>query len=735
MKTQMRVLIAVALAGASASEIQKSLSPEVKQQPVAAHGKRSAEVAADGSILKETAHHTADATSKQSAEVAADGSILKETAHHTAAATSMQSAEVAADGTVRRSSGTIAAHEAVSATKNEAVRSAPAAHSHEAKTRKGKQAVRADKQISSEESNVGPGGEHPYNVPPSYDFPVPAGDASAAKPLEKVQQPVEPDHFSWNWMFAIVAVVLFALTFYKSKEQKRPAWQECGFIDSFLAQQYDLRREVAVAEGWDKHFPPKDVPNSLCHGICYMDRLPSRKYMEQAANELVKNAPRFGAALSKDGKLWEPTKVDLNYHIVEHGTVSSKRARDDLMQALLHKEASLDTTKPLWRFHIVPCKVDDSLLIFSFSHAIGDAVSVVPACLSAFGAKQDGKPVEFVPEDVKKAFAARAPGKIATYIYKVGRFFKALPYMGEALQPPEALPDETRLPCHNSERWLEKPFSGPLSMTHANQRLLNFPPFPIKYVKDLKNKAKLKEGLEQCTVNDVLFEAYMGMLRRYCEDIGKGATKCEELGKGSYTSDGHEAILEAGKVVKDMLLRGCQIHNTAAMAKLAMGEPLEVRNGFEFYQGNIGDAFGAATPEERLKLVVDAFQKDKKSGRPDAASMANVLIPYAVKDMKEVVPILMAQQTKVTFTLSAMAFSPDLVYADGCAIKEIRGCYHSNIPTVTAVSYGENIAMGVNICAAALPGWERWPSMLMDELKALGEALGVDPEPLNNIKC
>jgi hypothetical protein len=639
-----------------------------------------------------TTHMTAQ---RKAAVVTADGTILKEKVNEAPVTSGKRSASLT-PGAVRRSEAELPE----SAKKNEAVGGE--------KIRKGKGTVRADQKIQNEEASVGPGGIAPDNQASVPDKP---GKAPVA----------ESSSSPWNWVLGGVILVLLLLTFRKTKEQELPAWQQVSFGDSFLAQQHEVRREAAKAQGWDTHFPPKDPPSALCGAVCYTEKLASKAYVHEHLSEVVNRGPRFGASFTQ-GKAWVPVaKVDMDYHYVEHGPFATKQAREDFIQGVLYKDAVMDQDKPLWRVHGVHCPSADSAYVFVFSHAIGDAVSVLPVILGTMGKDKDGKPFELVPEDVKKAIKARMPSKLTMRMYKAWNFLRGCMYLGEVMQPPDQTPAETRLPCHNPERYMGIPFSGPMSMHPENQRLLNLPAIPIKYVKALKDKAKTMEGLELTTVNDVLFEAYMGTLRRYCEMVGEG--------DGSF-----EAILEPGKDVKGLCLRGAQLHNQEALLKLALGEKLEVGNSFEFYGGEIGEAMGHATPEERLRCVVEAFQKEKNSGKPYAASILTSLVPLVMSDFKDAYPMLQHAQTKATFSLSAMAFPPVHVYVAGYALKEIRGVYHNNCPTVCSISYGDHVAMSVNICAPGTPGWEKWPGFFIDEFRALGQALGVGTAPLDSIQ-
>eukprot|EP00746_Dinoflagellata_sp_MGD_P005661 gnl/MRDRNA2_/MRDRNA2_110967_c0_seq1.p1 gnl/MRDRNA2_/MRDRNA2_110967_c0~~gnl/MRDRNA2_/MRDRNA2_110967_c0_seq1.p1 ORF type:complete len:794 (+),score=147.70 gnl/MRDRNA2_/MRDRNA2_110967_c0_seq1:313-2382(+) len=606
----------------------------------------------------------------------ADGLTLTRTSHHSPTQTSQMTAEVGADGTVRRSDA--AAHADSEAAKQpEAIR---VAH-QEGKPHKGKRvekgAIRLDKQVQNGEANDVPS-EDPWL------FYV--------------------DLFR-TWVILAILLLLF-MSFRKSKVSKGPKWQKVNLVDSFLSRQFALRREVARTEGWDSHFPQKDIPSSLCSSICYMERAPSRQWLEQQLTTLVQKAPRFGAVFKENLQALEPVaKLDLNYHIVEHGETSSKRARDELMQALLHKEAELDMNKPLWRLYILPCKEDDVCLIFSFSRAIGDAVSIMSTLLLLMGADKDGKGFDLINSNLRRALQARMPAKCLAYCYKILSFFKAIPYVWEAVTP-SSWAAETSLPCHNPERFWDTPFSGPLSLTPANQHLLNFPLVPVKYIRDLKNKAKAKEGFEHCTVNDVLFSVYLGTLRRYCDDVAT-------------------SILEPDRVVKDLIMRGCRIHNSEALMTIANGQEVKVGDTSEFFIGELGDAMGEATADQRLKQVVQTFDKVKKSGRPHATKLASKFIPHMLKDPKDMVAVLAQLHKKVTFCFSGMCLPDELVYFEGIQVKQIRSVYHDNVPTVVSVSYGDNVAMGVNICKPALKGWERMPGFFIDELNALGHSLGV----------
>jgi hypothetical protein len=530
----------------------------------------------------------------------------------------------------------------------------------------------------------------------------------------------KPISFHWNWLPAVVAVVLLTLAICKSQEQKQPAWRRVRLLDSLFAQYHELRRKSAKAQGWDTHFPLTDTPSGFCHGIAYMEKLCSKTHVHDALLKLVEKSPRFGATFIK-GKSWElVTKIDMDYHFVEHGPVSTQHLRDELIQAFLNKQAKIDPKKPLWRLHFICCETDDDALVFSYSHAIGDAVSVLPVVLECFGKSKNGKPFESVSEDVKKAVKAKLPGSITNYAYKIRNLIWNMTHLGSILQVllfREAMASETRLPCHYPERYMEVPFSGPMSMSPEHQCLMNFPPIPINYVKTLKDKAKTIEGLENTTLNDVLFVAYMGTLRRYCEGVGKG--------DGSYG-----AILEPEKEIKGMVLRGCQLHNQEAMIKLAMGKRHEVQNTFELQVEEIGEAMGQATPRARLKKVVDVFGKNRAWGSPSPLSIVNSLLdcfmPLAILEVEELMLVLQHMQTKCTFTLSAMALPLEPVYVEGIVVKEIRVAYHSNVPGVMAVSYAGNVAMSVNICTEGLPGWEKMPALFIQEFRALGESLGVD---------
>ena len=185
--------------------------------------------------------------------------------------------------------------------------------------------------------------------------------------------------------------------------------------------------------------------------------------------------------------------------------------------------APLDSSKPLWQFHLIEQYEGGSVLIGRLHHCIADGIALVRVLLSMTDADREGTQLETVEPKSRRTkgpletllspvfAAAKSTQKITEALFQEGM---------EAFRDPSRLVDIAKLGASGATalgkltlRFPDPPtiFKGELGVI---KKVAWSKPIPLNEVKAI---GKVTEG----TVNDVLITAVTGGLRRYMRKRGE----------------------------------------------------------------------------------------------------------------------------------------------------------------------------------------------------------------------
>lgn len=222
---------------------------------------------------------------------------------------------------------------------------------------------------------------------------------------------------------------------------------------------------------------------------------------------------------------WEDdADFDLNYHLQRASLPApgDQRALQELASFLASMQ--LDSSRPLWQFHLVEKYRDGCALICRLHHCIGDGLALVHVLLSLTETEPDTAWPTAQPEALRRRrrpLLGRLCRPAISTLRTTGQVTRSLMREGrETLADPSRLADATRVGARGTKSLARlllllpdarTPFKGPLDVP---KRVAWSAPIPLQDVR------ALGKGLEG-TINDVLLTAMSGALRRYLE--GRGA--------------------------------------------------------------------------------------------------------------------------------------------------------------------------------------------------------------------
>lgn len=227
------------------------------------------------------------------------------------------------------------------------------------------------------------------------------------------------------------------------------------------------------------------------------------------------------------GASWE---LDSDFDIQDHvrRTALPGDAGKKELETLVSELAStpLDSSRPLWQFHVVENYVDGPVLIIRIHHCIADGIALVQVFLSLTDPDKEGRPSAAKPEVWKKRRSEEAPvfqrlldPAKAGLGFAIHTAQKLLDEAARMLEEPEIVgeyaTEATEIVrelahCLTLSNDPETRFKGSLSV---NKKVAWAEPLSLEEVKAVSKAFG-------CTVNDVLIAAVSGAMRQYLIDKG-----------------------------------------------------------------------------------------------------------------------------------------------------------------------------------------------------------------------
>ena len=245
---------------------------------------------------------------------------------------------------------------------------------------------------------------------------------------------------------------------------------------------------------------------------------------------------RQKAVDKSSGAHWD---TDEDFDIQDHvrRTALPGEAGKPELETLVSELAStpLDTSRPLWQFHVVENYVDGPVLVIRIHHCIADGIALVQVFLSLTDPDPQCRPSAAKPEVWKERHLQKAPVfqrlldparegldfavQTGQRLWEEGARILQDPelageYATEAAEIARELGHCLTLPNDPASR-----FKGRLSV---NKKVAWAVPLPLEEVKAVSKAFG-------CTVNDVLIAAVSGAMREYMIDKGDDPDEIEDI--------------------------------------------------------------------------------------------------------------------------------------------------------------------------------------------------------------
>ena len=261
-------------------------------------------------------------------------------------------------------------------------------------------------------------------------------------------------------------------------------------------------------------YPPecKNPPCTWVVNVCFhMEKLPLVTDVRDFFSKTLVSYTKLCSVPNPKTGEWIPTSADWSYHVVGEEPDDPLRAIDRLLNI------SLDTSKPLWRVHLLPSSTpsERSLLVFRIHHCVTDGIHLSRLLSSllapGFSVGEYGMSANLedaVSKNIKASMANASPKKATSVLGSLTQRLTLLPsvvtsFVGNMYGA--SLEDDSPLNRSKAERSNMLPYGGP-------RRVLLLPTHSVASVKAIRRASG-------SNFDAVVLSIYTGALRRLCEKI------------------------------------------------------------------------------------------------------------------------------------------------------------------------------------------------------------------------
>jgi len=409
--------------------------------------------------------------------------------------------------------------------------------------------------------------------------------------------------------------------------------------------------------------------NNVLNTFCWYDDCPTAELVAECFTKVMVNK-RFRAVPGK--MTWHLVDTKVTDHIGVHEVATEAAALELLEDICNTKELPAD--RPLWRVEIAKAASGQSVVLIRIHHVIGDGIGQVSEVLPHLATDRKGQPMDFSPPEMPKRSLGLV-GNVLWWLDSTRSFFKVL---GAA-----AGPFETDLPMLDPTRRNLK-YSGKRSF-------LFFPVLDLLYIKKVKDAGK-------CTINDLVYSAWAGTVRRYCIRHG------ETFGKKA--------------IVKTLLA-------VVVPRSFPEGHDKEdmLTNNFTFVPVN-------------LDVNTTDLQKRLRSNKANLDIVKKTTIAltslWIVNNLQPCLPESAQQQTaRDLFARHSIVFSnvpgpKEDINLLGKPVIKFFPTFLNVIPQMLAISCGDKLFMNVTADPDVVKDIHELPAMFVEELDFIGRAYGVE---------
>jgi len=430
--------------------------------------------------------------------------------------------------------------------------------------------------------------------------------------------------------------------------------------------------ETAMAEGGLEM--RTGTPNVISAAL-YFKQLPSHAALSSLIQNHFLSFDALAGAPCK-GR-WESTTFDESKHLL-YDEVSSESQllpwmEHAMMQPILNKDNG-----PWWELHAVSTKDSSQALLFvRIEHACADGIALAQV-LNKAATALDGSALPAA------GYVKRPKGsEVGLCSLMCDALQKAFKY---AVLPMASFDSDLPFTPPLAER------SAGLHYNHS-RRLVRVPPHSLDMLKRIKQAAG-----DATTVNDVVYAAFAGSLRRYC-------------------------LLR----IEQRTWSGSLSTSTSARALIPVAFPRPALsplvNDWTFVNAELPIA--EKDPKTRLRKVHAIFSALKVSTEPAvsrAATAVNANNPACIFGM-------VGQQllSRHSFVFSNVPGPASRIKVAGEEVLSILPMFPNLIPQLLCVSYDGTVYMTLVLDGEIASEAESIASSYLDEISALAEAFGVSP--------
>lgn len=424
-------------------------------------------------------------------------------------------------------------------------------------------------------------------------------------------------------------------------------------------------------------FPPAvgaSQINNVLNAFVWYEQAPTEAQVLASAERLL-GLKRFRAVPVESG--WRLQETRAADHVTMRAAPTEELALVMLKTVAQTKE--LPHERPLWSIDVVAVEKGCSVGLVRVHHVLGDGIGLFSEMLPRIATKLDGSPLDLAIPELPKWKGSF----VQSLLWYLDSARSALSVLGSA-----AVSAETDLPFLDPDR---------MALTYSGRReMLIFPTLSLDYVKRVKDAART--SVKGCTVNDVVYAAWAGTMRRYSEGRGH--------------SFGQPAVARSLLAV-------------AVPRSFPEGHDPEDRltNNFAFVPVDLD--LNAAAPQDRLR---------KNKANLDVVKRTTIALVslWITKNIQPLLPTFLQQQTaRDIFARHSLVFSnvpgprEDVLVLGQRALK--FHCAFFNLNTqLLAISVGDKIFMNVTADPEVSKGMDsQFPENFVEELETLGRSYGV----------
>jgi len=438
---------------------------------------------------------------------------------------------------------------------------------------------------------------------------------------------------------------------------------------------------------------------NVINGTLLVKTLPPLERLHELARSITSRFARLSAVACDDGE-WEritPEALDLAYHVHVEEAVDGHAGLAEAIDRI--GCAALDTSRPLWRFHGIPCNDPEGYagIVVRIHHCIGDGVHL-SHILMHLTVKADGSHVD--TNAARQKFEAMLNG--GSCLSRTCRSF------GKACSSGPAFISNTAAaikPLEANSVWQRSAEDRRAGRWNSKRCVVMVPPHSLAFVKQCKDKAKV-------TVNDVLMGATAGAIRRYCESRDDPLFTSGLRSKAKFRALVPVALpkqFPPGHDEADMLTN----HWCFCSAKLPVRE---------------------ATALDRVQATSREMGKLKRSAKPFVGLwMIDKVVPHLPdKQQRKTGRDLFANHSLV---FSNVAGPQEPLYIGGERLEGCQLVYYNAIPQIIVTTIAGKVWMNITVDPDVVSDRERFSKCYFEELEELGQSLGVTESLLDNQAC